>query len=245
MNMRIRIMNFVRYSFLGVALLACQFVYGQKLPNDRSDLLNLSAHNKDILVGHLLPALNTAGGRLYVHSKCLGDSGQLLFFPRIAWKSETRGKGLIAVRDGLVKNKEVTVAERQAGLIGIYLGGASNDLLSTKIRVLRLNTRQQYNCYDAIEAIINTREVQTKMLEVKMDELTNFIHYPIQEPDPKVRHLPDSLSNLTMDEALDRVALEFGGLVTYIECTGQNSTGLISVYFDSITGSPFKDTGPR
>jgi hypothetical protein len=238
-------MNFFRFSLLGVALLTCQFANGQNLPKNRSDLLNLSADNKDILMRHLLPVLNTTGGRLYVHSKCLGDSGQLLFFPRIAWKSEIRGKGLVAVRDGLVNNKEVTVAERQAGLIGIRLGGVRNDLLSTKIRVLRLNARQQYNCYDAIEAIINTREVQTKMLEVKIDEMTNFINYPIQEPNPKVRHLPDSLSNLTMDEALDRVALEFGGLVTYIECTGQKSTGLFSVYFDSITRSPFKDTRPR
>jgi hypothetical protein len=83
------------------------------------------------------------------------------------------------------------------------------------------------------------------MRELKMDEFTNFIHYPIQEPDPRLRHLPGSMTNLTMDEALDRVALEFGGLVTYVECRGQNPTGLFSVYFDSITGSPFKDARPH
>lgn len=246
MNMRTRIMTFARFSLMGIALLACQFVSGQKLPKGRSDLLNLSHRNQDMLVRYLLPVLKTTGGRLYVHSKCLGDSGQILFFPRIEWKSGTGGNaGLAAVRDGLAKNKEVTVAERQAGLIGIWLGGVSNDLLSTRIHALRLSPRQQYNFYDAIAAIISTREVQTKMRELKMDEFTNFAHYPIQEPDPKLRHLPGSMTNLTMDEALDRVALEFGGLVTYEECRGGNSTGLFSVDFDPLTKSPFKDARSR
>jgi hypothetical protein len=237
-------MNFARFSLLGITLLTYQYVNGQT-PKDRSDLLNLSGRNREVLVRHLLPVLKTTGGRLYVNSKCLGDSGQLLFFPRIAWQSETSGKGLVAVRNGLVKNKEVIVSERQAGLAGVWLGGASNDLLKTRIHVLKLSPRQQYNCYDAIAAIINTREVQTTMRQLKMDEFSEFFHYPIQEPGPNLRHLPDSMSNVTMDEALDRVAVEFGGLVTFVECEGQQSTGLFAVYFDSIAKSPFKDTGPR
>jgi hypothetical protein len=239
-------MTFASFSLIGITLLAFQSVRGQRLPKDRSDLLNFSHRNQGMLVRYLRPVLKATGGRLYVHSKCLGDSGEILFFPRIEGKSGAKGNtGLAAVRDVLAKNKDVTVAERQPGLTAIWLGSVSKHLLSTRIHVLRLSPRQRYNYYDAIEAIISTREVQTKMRELKMDEFTNFIHYPIQEPDPRLRHLPGSMTNLTMDEALDRVALEFGGLVTYVECRGQNPTGLFSVYFDSITGSPFKDARPH
>jgi hypothetical protein len=240
--MRARIMIFAKVSLISITLLACQFVSGQKLPTDRNDLLNLSNRNQDMLVRYLLPMLKSTGGRLYVHSTCLGDSGQLLFFPRIGWNSGPKGiTGLAAVRNGLAKNNEVTVAESQAGLTGIWIGDVSKDLLSTHINVLKLSPRQQYNYYDAIEAIIGTKEVQTKMRQLKMDEFTYFVHYPIQEPDPKLHHLPDSMSNLTMDEALDRVAIEFVGLVTYVECRGQNPTGWFAVSFDPLAKSPFKD----
>jgi hypothetical protein len=244
MNTHSRIVNVGRFSLVGVALLAYQFVSGQELPKDRTALLNLANRNQDMLVRGVRPVLkaNGAAGRIYVHSKCLGDSGNLLYFPRIQLKSGAKGKaGLAAIQDILAKNKDVAVTERQPGLIGIWAGDVSNDLLSTKIHVLKLGPRQRYNYYDAIEAIISAQEVQAKMRELHMDEFTNFASYPILSPDPKLRHLPASLTNLTMDEALDRVALAFGGLVIYKECNGQNRTRLFSVAFGAVAESPFKE----
>lgn len=232
MNTCRRIVNLGRCSLIGVTLLGCQFVRGQELPKDRTDLLNLSLRNQDMLLRDLGPALKATGGggRLYVHSKCFGDSEDL-FFPRIEVKSGTIGKaGLATIRDVLATNKDVTVAERQPGLIGIRIGDVSNDLLGTRIHVLRFGPRQKYNYQDAIVAIISTREVQTKMRELGMEVSPRFVHYPIVYPDPKLRHLPASMTDLTMDQALDRVAQVFGGLVIYEECLGQNSTRLFSVH---------------
>lgn len=233
MNTRIRIMNISRLLPLGITLLACQFVSGQELPKDRTDLLNLAVRNQDMLLRDLGPVLKATGGvgRLYVHSKCLGVSEDLLFFPRIAVKSGTKGEaGLASIRDVLARNKDVTVAERRPGLIGIWIGGVSNDLLRTRIHVLRLEDLQRYNSQDAIVAIISTREVQRKMRELRMEVSASVVHYPLSYPDPKLPHLPASITNLTMDEALDQVARTFGGVVIYEECAGQNASRLFSVH---------------
>jgi hypothetical protein len=232
MNTRRRIVNLDRFSLIGFILLACQFAGGQELPKNRTDLLNLSLHNQDMLLHDLGPVLKATGGggRLYVHSNCLGDSEDL-FFPRIEVKSGSNGKaGLAAIRDIFAKSKDVTVAERQSGLIGIRIGDISNDLLGTRIHVLKFGPRQRYNYQDAIVAIISTKEVQTKMRELRMEVAPRFVHYPILYPNPKLRHLPASMTDLTMDEALDRVAQAFGGLIIYEECVGQNPIRLFSVH---------------
>lgn len=232
MNMRRRITSHGKFALIAVALLACHCVGAQELPKDRSELLNLSLHNQDMLVRELGPVLKATGGggRLYVHSKCLGDSEDL-FFPRIEVQSGAEVKGgLAAIREVLAKNKDVTVAERQPGLIGIRIGDVSNDLLRTRIHVLGFGPRQRYNYQDAIVAIISTREIQTKMRQLRMEVSPRFVHYPILNPDPKLRHLPASMTDLTMDEALDRVAQAFGGVVIYEECIGQNPTRLFSVH---------------
>lgn len=229
----IRIMNISRLLPLISTFLACQFVSGQELPKDRTDLSNLAIRNQDMFLRDFGPMLKAACGvgRLYVHTKCLGAAEDILFFPLIAVKSGTKEKaGLPAIRDALAKNKGVTVAERRPGLIGIWIGGVNNDLLRTKIHVLKLEPLQRYNYQDAIVAIISTREVQTKMRELRVEVSPRVVHYPISYPDPKLPHLPGSMTDLTMDEALDRVAQTFGGLVIYEECVGQKPVRFFSVH---------------
>jgi hypothetical protein len=211
---------------------ACQFVCGQKLPEDAADLSNLAGRNQDMLLRDLGPVLKAMGaaGRVYVRSKCLGDAEDVLFFPRIEVKSGAKGKaGSAAIQEALAKNKNVRVAERQPGVMGIWIGNVSNDLLRTRIHVLKLGPRQRYNYTDAIAAIIDTREVQTKMREARMEGVPEFAIYPIVTPDPKLPHLPASMTDVTVDEALDQVARTFRGLVIYWECKGQNPTRLFSV----------------
>jgi hypothetical protein len=228
------------FSLLGLTLLGLQFATGKELPKKRSDLSNLSQRNQERLARELRPILKATGGagRLYVRSKCLGESGNLLFFPRIDLKpGSNRKPGIARIQAAFDGNKEVKIAERQPGLVGIWIGSVSNDLLKTTIRVLELGPRPRYNYYDAIEAIISAKEIQAKMRELQMDELTTFASYPILSPDPRLRHLPDSMTNLTMDEALDQVARAFGGLVIYRECSGENPRRRFSIDFEAVAES--------
>jgi hypothetical protein len=212
---------------IGSMFVVCQSVSGQKLPKNEAELDNLSGRNQEIVLRDLRPLLKATGGagRLYVHSKCLGDSKDILFFPRV---EVTKGKAG-AIQEALAKNKNVRVAERRPGVMGIWIGAVSNDLLSTRIHLLRLGDRERYNYTKAIAAIIDTKEVQAKMREARMEGVPEFAIYPTVAPDPKLPHLPASMTDVTVDEALDQVARTFGGLVIYWECNGQGSARLFSV----------------
>jgi hypothetical protein len=206
-----------------------QSVSGEKLAKNEAELDNLSGRNQEIVLRDLRSLLKATGvaGRLYVHSKCLGDSEDILFFPRI---EVTKGKaGAAAIQEALAKNKNVKVAAGRPGVVGIWIGDVSNDVLSTKIHMLRLGDLERYNYTKAIAAIIDTKEVQTKMREARVEGVPEFTSYPIVSPDPKLPHLPASMTNVTVDEALDRVAQTFGGLVIYWECKGRNSTRRFSI----------------
>jgi hypothetical protein len=178
------------------------------------------------------PVLKTAGGagRLYVHSRCVGASKDVLLFPRIAVKAQAKGKtGVAAIRDAL-SDKGVIVTERRPGLIGVWVGDVSNDLLRTRIHVIKLKPMERYSYQDAIAAIIGTKEVQAKMRELHMEISPRVIHYPVSYPDAKLPHLSASMTDLTMDEALDQVAEVFRGLLIYEVCEGQNSRRLFSIH---------------
>src|SRR5205823_4037387 len=103
--------------------------------------------NQDMLLHDLGPMLKASGGvgRLYIHSKCLGDSEDL-FFPRMDLKRGTKEKAsLDNFREVFANVNDVKVAERQPGVIGIWIGDVSNDLLQTKIGVLKLKPLERYN----------------------------------------------------------------------------------------------------
>jgi hypothetical protein len=232
MKMRKHIAGNAKMLLIGVLFGASQCVSGQELPKNEADLYNLSLRNEEILHRDLGPLLKatTGAGRLYVQSKCLGDSGNILFFPRIDVKPKTQTKpSVAAIHEALANNKNVRVAQSRPGVLGIWIGDVSNDLLSTRIHVLRLGDRERYNYTKAIGAIIDTKEVQAKMREARMDAVPIVAIYPIVTPDPKLPHLPASMTDVTVDEALDQVARTFRGLVIYWECKGQNSTRLFSV----------------
>lgn len=224
--------NIKRWLLLGSTLLACQSVNGQEPSHDRTELWNLSVRNQDMFLNDLGPALKTTGsaGRLYIHSRCSGASEDVLLFPRIAVKAKAEGKtGVAAIRE-VLSDEGVIVAERRPGLIGIWIGDVGNDLLKTRIQLIKLKPMERYNYQDAIAAIIGTTEVQAKMRELHMEISPRVIHYPLSSPDAKLPHLPASMADLTMDEALDQVAQVFRGLLIYEVCEGQNSRRLFSVH---------------
>jgi hypothetical protein len=222
---------------LGSLFGTAHFVFGQEPPKNEVDLYNLSVRNQEILHRNLGPLLNASAlaGRVYVQSSCLGNSTNILFFPRINVKPQTQRKPSVGViRKALAHNRNVRVAQSRPGILGIWVGDVSNDLLSTRIHVLRLGDLERYNYTKAIAAIIDTKEVQTKMRQTGMDAVPNVAMYPIVSPDPKVPHLPASMTDLTVDEALDRIARTFGGLIIYWECRGEKSTRLFSLLMHEI-----------
>jgi hypothetical protein len=72
------------------------------------------------------------------------------------------------------------------------------------------------------------------MRELKLERPPTVFSERVLEAAAGLRRLPMSLRNVTMDEALDRVAQTFGQLTTYGECVSRNGTRLCSINFDYI-----------
>lgn len=225
----------VKLRLVVLALIAAlQSLGGNELPDQRNDLRNSGERNRDVLVQSLAPALKPGGGagRLYARAECWTKLGDGISFPRLELQSSSKEEtGLAAIQDILRKNKEVTVAEGRSGIVGIWIGNVSKDLLETKIRFLMLDRVERYNVWWAISAIIQAKEVEAQRLKLGMEDSLTIIQGRIFEPAPGLRHLSASMKDVTVDEALDRVAQAFGGLVIYRECISANGTRLFSVDF--------------
>ena len=113
----------------------------------------------------------------------------------------------------------------------ISMGNVNHRLLTTRIHKLSLDPDQQYNSRDAIWAIEEAKEVQARMRELGLSRPPVVFSGPMAVPAPELPHLPELITDATMDEALDRVAQTFGGLVTYGECVSSKGEHLVFVDF--------------
>jgi hypothetical protein len=220
---------------LAITLIGCsQYLKAQDVRVERH---TISDHNLDTFLEYVEPVLKTAGGaaRLYFRTSCWTGSGDGIMFPQLRLDTPAQAKtGLAAIRDILRKEKEVNITEGRTGISRISIGEVNYELLNTKIHVLRLSPTQQYNTEEAIVAIERTKEVQAKMRELNLQEPPTVHFGRVLEPAPGRPHLPATMKDVTVDEALDRLAQTFGGLVMYGECDSENGTHLISVDFKYI-----------
>lgn len=228
-------MKWRRFQLMMIALIASlHCVSGQDVRSERN---NVSERNWHHFLQYLAPVLKSAGGvgRLYYRADCWTERGDGILFPWLELVAPAKSKtGLTAIQDIFRKEKQVTVTEGRSGIYRISMGNVSYELLSTKIHVLTFTPRQRYNVQDAIWAIEQTKEVEGKVRELKLEYPPTVFTGRVLEPAAGLPHLPMSLRNVTMDEALDRVAQTFGELITYGECVNGNGTRLFSVDFDYI-----------
>ncbi len=158
-------------------------------------------------------------GRLYYR----GDECGMLGYPlpvrqpvlRAPKEDET---GPAAVRDIFRDDPATTVTELPGGLISVWLDPVPDKVLRTRIVRLRFDPREQYNPTLAIKAIERAPEVRNAMQSHDLHESSALIKTLVQEPDEKYPHLPEMLTGLTMDEALDTVARTFKVMVIYSAC---------------------------
>jgi hypothetical protein len=198
----------------------------------QSDRINVSERNWNNLLQYLAPVLKSNGGagRLYYRAECLTARGDGILFPWLELVAPAKSKtGLAAIQDVFRKEKRVTVKEGPPGVCRMSMGNVSYELLRTKIHVLTFTPRQRYNVQDAIWAIEQTKEVEGKVRELKLEYPPTVGSWRVLEPAAGLPHLPMSLRNVTMDEALDRVAQTFGELITYSECVNGAGTHLYSI----------------
>ena len=187
----------------------------------------------------LAPALIATGtARLYFVTQC---STRLIFgheesYPRLPRltlaPNSVHATNLEAVQEVFRNDKDAIVTEDRSGMIRITIGAVPAALLNTRIARLTFEPLARWNSMNAIEAIENASEVTAAMGRLNLEVARlGFIERLVTPPgDNRLPHLPPSLQNVTMDEALDAVASVFRQLVTYGECTQPDNRGVLSVY---------------
>ncbi|HZW87311.1 MAG TPA: hypothetical protein VFF41_07635 [Gallionella sp.] len=178
--------------------------------------------NVDAILKYLWPALKSAkkAGRIYYYAACQPNDNDPVQFPRIsAQPPSISNTGLAAVQEMFEKDKSVKVTEGQPGIISIRIGNVPDAILRTKISLLALQPRDQYNDFLALRAIENTKEVQAAMRKRGVRTVSPIVINMIMvEPAEGAPHLPSSMTNVTVDQALDLVAKTFRGIVLYGAC---------------------------
>lgn len=140
------------------------------------------------------------------------------------------------------KSKKVTISRSKSGQLRIFVGDVSEELLRTRITRISFGTTERYNEIDAIIAITRTKEIQAKLRELGVKQPLAFYPGASQGPDRRVPHLPTSIRDVTMEDAMDHVAETFGCLIIYARWT-VNGTPLFNVGFAQ--GEDFEGLGRK
>ncbi len=187
--------------------------------------------NEDQISSYLRPALKSSGGaaRLDFGVPC-EPWAEDVPFPHINAQPPPKGAtGLTAVRQMFRNDTQVVITRDQFGIIRITIGRVSTAVLQTRIALLTLKPVERYNDFMAIEAIENTRAVKAAMHKLGL-QLTGGVGGQIFTlPAKGLPHLPSSMRNVTMDQALDSVARTFADIVTYGMCTQRRGPRLFWV----------------
>lgn len=181
---------------------------------------NESLDNQDAVLRPLQTALAGGGfvGRLYYQGVCDDKiKGFGPRFPKIAAR-QPQGRGLAAVQSVFGPDTKDISVVGDAGVVRITVGYVPDLILKTKVAVVKFTPEDQYNEVLAIAAIEDAPEVHATMERHGIRTPITTLSYPMRMPAPGLPHLPEYLSNLTVDQALDEVARTFGGVVHYGEC---------------------------
>lgn len=205
--------------------------------NSQQESVAASQRSEDTVIKYLQLALAPAGKafRIYFRGSCSAQGGARVLFPLIDAQPPAKGqRGLEGARDIFRKDSDVTVTEGPPGIVRIKIGNVSTAILSTRLPFVKLTQTAQYNPEGpggAIDMIEGTRPIETAMARLGLRQVPVF-YIGAREPAlSTLPHLPPSIKDVTLDQALDSIAKTFRGVVTYGECTRPNGTDLIDIEF--------------
>jgi len=223
-----RLLGFVLLVVGGV--LTCQKILAKPTSEQISTpIAKAGLHNESSVITVLWPVLKNSGkvARIYYTASCPSDADYFPYypypFPVIPVHAPPDAlSGLAAVRYMFGDVKKITIEEQPVGVIRIRIGQISDTILKTHISQINLKQtlkqEAQYTPLFAIYAIEGAKEVQDAMRDLHIQSDSRPYIQLMTEPSEKLPHLPEALSNVTMDQALDLVAQTFGGIVEYGTC---------------------------
>ena len=172
---------------------------------------------------YLKPVLRSAGkvARIYYSGACKEGHVYGALFPPIDVQAPLgNDTGFDAVRDIFRNEVDVSVAAGQDGIIRIVIGRVPVSILNTQIAVLSFVPSQQYSFNPALWRITDSNEVSAAERKLGVSASEPPVRTSLlMEPAEGLPHLPASMTNVTLDQALDVVATTFEGIIFYGTCT--------------------------
>lgn len=199
---------------------------------------------EDELGAALAPALTSTGSaaRLYFAGQCstirdaFDNVGPWLSFPRLTLAPSPAGATSLEAVQAILRNEpDAVVTKDRSGIIRITLGAVPTALLNTRIARLTFGPEARWNSYPAIWAIRDASEVQAAMHRLNLRLPQGFVDILLTTPREDFPHLPPSLENVTMDQALDAVSQTFRDLVIYGICTKPNGQSFLWLDYTPLT----------
>lgn len=239
MHCNLRWRSIVLSTLVWGTLFGCQTAHAMPPTREKSQLIAAGHHNEYVVLKYLIPALRQAGkaGRIYYAASCPPDDVGFPYytypFPKLNVLPPSKdSSGLSAVQDMFRDDTGIEVEENPPGVIRVRIGKVPDEILRTKLSLINLKPDEQYDGLLAIHAIEDSKEVLAANhgLDIHVD--SRPFDYLTRHPASGLPHLPDSLANVTMDQALDVVARTLKGIVLYGTCTKQR------YYTVGFTGGP-------
>lgn len=171
----------------------------------------------DGLIDRLQPLLNASGkgAVVYYDGICTAAlGGQVMAFPGVDLGELGPKEGnFSAIRSSFPK----AIVEERLGILSIKLGFVPSDLLATRIHTLRLGD-SNYDDYLAVMAIEQNPDVEAAGQRLGYGHTIGVINRLVQMRAKGLPHLPATLKNLTLDQAIGRVATTFRAIVFVGTC---------------------------
>jgi hypothetical protein len=131
-----------------------------------------------------------------------------------------------ALRHVFENDPRLSVTEDRMGRIRVVGGNVRTDLLD--LRIPSITFQSEDNPRDATAKLLTLPAV-SEYMDTHHIHLTNAMGG--LAPMPKGAHLDTTLKNMTISEALDRIAETFPGIWIYQECTSSSGVRMIDFTF--------------
>jgi len=204
--------------YSNIARVACTIALATASSCQHQD--DRSSGNDAKVIPYLRQYLTEVGavGRLYYDSPCRGRSSGNLPFPDLGLKPATAAKGLEAISQLFRNEKDVAVSESRSRIVSVAVGLPQTQILRTKMTHIYFTLSARYNPYLAILAIEAHPSLVAANRALGIQPDNRVVDILVTPPLEGLPHLPDSMNDVTLDQALDSVATTFKGIVVYGTC---------------------------
>lgn len=163
--------------------------------------------------------------RVYFQGQC-GENHQPYFqdvpFPILnTIETGDSVEGLEYLNRLFSEDETVHIMQDEEKIMRIRIGEPQNDILNTLISKLTLTEDQRYNGRRVINAIENANEIKMESERLGLKQTIPTLLGIGVAPSDRLPSLPAFIERVTMDEALDMVAVTLDDIVIYGECATQ------------------------